>query len=371
MDIWVENVIKKSSVDGESLFSGKGAELLIRYLLSKKNPLKQSKAHQIINEIVHQISNDTEIQFTFYNGITGTIWLFNYLQHKKIIELDTAFFEDIDSLLIEACMLQLKLNNYDFLHGALGNLYTIIDRKTNKDSIIKLIHQLSKMQVQFQGVKTFQYQLEKSEKFKQNFTVSLGLSHGIPSIMIVLSKCYRLNYCNEICLEIIKHQYQFLKQNKNHKISKINYSYYPCFVEDKKENIYQSRMAWCYGDMGIAAALYITGKNINNEEMVLESLQIINHYATLKNSPQSGIGDANICHGSSGIAMIFYCFYWNTKNINYLHAAKYWCKISVELLNSTIEINDHLLNGTFGIIGVHQTIIERKKPDWASLFLVF
>ena len=62
-----------------------------------------------------------------------------------------------------------------------------------------------------------------------------------------------------------------------------------------------SRLAWCYGDLGIAAVLLSAARAADNATWEREAIQIA-RLAAQRTLANSGVQDAGLCHGSAGIA---------------------------------------------------------------------
>ena len=74
-------------------------------------------------------------------------------------------------------------------------------------------------------------------------------------------------------------------------------------------------MAWCYGDLGIAIALYHANQILNNEEVEREYIELLHKSLKRKDKSISMVEDISVCHGSFGLALIFKKFYDRTKLI--------------------------------------------------------
>lgn len=73
----------------------------------------------------------------------------------------------------------------------------------------------------------------------------------------------------------------------------------------------RSRLAWCYGDPGIAAALLVTARA--RGDAALEQLAIeLALEADNRPAETSGVRDAGLCHGSAGLAHLFNRMYQET-----------------------------------------------------------
>jgi lantibiotic modifying enzyme len=157
---------------------------------------------------------------------------------------------------------------------------------------------------------------------------NLGISHGIPSIIIVLSKLLHLgiqplrctNMINRACNFILKCQLD----NTGEDIYKVK-SIYPYETNDLpvSTNI-SSRLAWCYGDLGIASSFWQAGNAIKNNYLKQEAINIMMHASNRISLKENGVVDSCICHGTAGIAHVFNRFYWNTKIPIFKKTADYW-----------------------------------------------
>jgi class I lanthipeptide synthase len=65
-----------------------------------------------------------------------------------------------------------------------------------------------------------------------------------------------------------------------------------------------SRLAWCYGDLGIAATLYAAARFAGEPAWEGEALAIARHSAA-RAVASSGVVDAGLCHGAAGVAHLF------------------------------------------------------------------
>jgi len=73
----------------------------------------------------------------------------------------------------------------------------------------------------------------------------------------------------------------------------------------------RSRLAWCYGDPGIAAALLVTARA--RGDAALEQLAIeLALESGNRPAEASGVRDAGLCHGSAGLAHLFNRMYQET-----------------------------------------------------------
>jgi class I lanthipeptide synthase len=85
----------------------------------------------------------------------------------------------------------------------------------------------------------------------------------------------------------------------------------------------RSRLAWCYGDPGIAAALLVTARARGDE--ALEQLAIeLALEAGDRPAETSGVRDAGLCHGSAGLAHLFNRMYQETGEPRLAAVSRRW-----------------------------------------------
>ncbi|HEV7518071.1 MAG TPA: lanthionine synthetase LanC family protein, partial [Thermoanaerobaculia bacterium] len=71
---------------------------------------------------------------------------------------------------------------------------------------------------------------------------------------------------------------------------------------------FPTRLAWCYGDLGIAAALLAAARAAEEPDLAAEALAVARH-AAARPAEGAGVVDAGLCHGAAGVAHLFNCLY--------------------------------------------------------------
>ena len=90
-----------------------------------------------------------------------------------------------------------------------------------------------------------------------------------------------------------------------------------------------ARLAWCYGDLGIAAALLLAAREVGRGDWEREALEIAR--ACARRAPETaGAVDAGICHGSAGIAHLFNRLHQTTGDPALRDAALFWIERTLE-----------------------------------------
>jgi hypothetical protein len=147
-----------------------------------------------------------------------------------------------------------------------------------------------------------------------------------------------------------------------------------------------SRLAWCYGDLGVAAALLRTGLAIDHAQAHDEGLALALDCAT-RSVEEASISDAAICHGAAGIAHLFNRMAQATGEAALHEAAVRWIDHTLAMRSDLplagfpanlpqgsagIQLvpNASLLNGAAGVALVLHAASSTVEPGWDRILLV-
>ncbi|MCL2434810.1 MAG: lanthionine synthetase C family protein [Lentimicrobiaceae bacterium] len=371
------------------LLTGLGGQILTcseLFLYQKISQEKLSHLHYVLEE---KLANEN-FMGTHCGGLAGIGWLYEYLSQRKIIDYDTnILLEEFDSYLEQTLKSFMLENTYDFLHGGIGVALYFSKRVTKKKEHVSVLNQfledLEKMSIQQEDGSIKWLSTLSGEPFKQGYNIAL--SHGISSIIAFLSKIYKMESIDKEKTEkLLRGAVQYLFDQE---IDKDKYgSCFPNFALESTPTIYKSRLAWCYGDLGIASALYQAGIILKENAWIDKALEIFIFAATQrKNLERENVVDAGLCHGTSGIGHIFYRMWWNTKLPEFKAAADYWFDQTLKMAKfedglagyKTYEASDGkplwvnkygLLDGISGIGLAMLTYYYETEPTWDECLLL-
>ncbi|MBB5621667.1 lantibiotic modifying enzyme [Pedobacter cryoconitis] len=363
-----------------SLYSGSGGILLFQALLFKLTKKdKHERALEItLAHIIRLIGNpQTVLSSTFANGLAGIGWLFLFLKDLEILDPDTdIFFQDIDLYLSNALNEMCKRKNYDLLHGSMG-IATYFLKREKPDQVKKVINFLYKeCETENDEVKWSRFENVFNEDI-----YDLGFAHGIAGILHFLSKCEAQDIEREKCQQMISGGFNFYFNNlqKQNEIGSFYGNHFPRKDYPDKKTAHFSRIAWCYGDLGILYTLYKISKN-SERTIFMEKIEaMLLETAKRRSFQQTRIEDAGICHGTSGAGIIYQILYEETKKEIFREESVYWLNESAKLIqeqksNTSAQVNSisksnskELLEGMAGI-GIALLSSEfQEYPDFKSL----
>ncbi len=285
---------------------------------------------EIITECIDRINKDYTYP-TYCSGIAGAGWVLDHLEEEAFIELNTDdILGDLDTYLFNVMLKDLKDNNYDFLHGAIGYGYYFLKRFKNTKStklkaryvefLTELISSLEKLSIKDpKGIKW----LSVIDKTTGEQVYNLSLSHGMASIINFLARLFEHPVFKKIVKPLLEGAVSYVLSCENY--NKNGVYLFPSWVSESYEKV-PSRLSWCYGDLGVGLSLMLTAKVLKDDQLYKKSLRILKHAAFRKTEDHSFIKDAGICHGAYGNAQVFERLYRETKEDVFKETATYWVK---------------------------------------------
>jgi len=288
-------------------------------------------ALNIIGHVFDKIAKKN-IYHTFCTGLGGVGWTIEHLIQNNFMDGNTnEILKESDEYLFGKMLYDIKNNNYDFLHGAIGNGLYFLNRLSNPESetyLIQLIDELEKLSIKEKdgSIKWESIVLDANEEPKKVF--NLSLSHGMASIIAFLAKSYSKNIHKDKAKFLIEGAVKFLLKYKLD--TNTYHSNFPSWVCNNEE-LSGSRLAWCYGDLGIAVALYQAAKALQNNDWEKIALEVLLHSTTRKDVQKEGVLDAGLCHGSTGIAHIYHRMYLNTGIEQFKDSSGYWFDVTLKI----------------------------------------
>ena len=364
-----------------------GISLFLFYYDKYKNEQKYyDKGFDLISEVFDEINKGYSYH-TFSSGFAGIGWTINHLSQNNFIDANTnEVFANINEFLSKTMLNDIKNGKYDFLHGAIGTGLYFLNRLPNKEAsnyLMQLIDELdNNSEKNADGTIKWEAVLDRE---KGTTIYDLSLSHGIASIMIFLAKAYKQNIHKEKALYLINGAVKFVLQNKQDTNKYI--SNFPNRIEKSKQNHgVNSRLAWCYGDLGIGISLYQTAKIINNKDLEKEAIEIFLHSAKRRELKENMVVDAGLCHGTASIAHIYNRMYHYTGIEIFKESAIYWFNETIKMAKFDDGlagykawhgkklggwINEYgLLEGIAGIGLSLISAVSDIEPKWDECFLL-
>jgi lantibiotic modifying enzyme len=319
---------------GQSLSGGMSGVALFFSYAARTWPNQAWQAHA--NDWLARATNETESteqapDLSLYRGATGVAWTVQHLgpewlptQQDPRHKVDRWIFETVT---------RRWHGHFDLVTGLAGHVVYALERLQSEADISLLeavINQLADMAVQSPpGVSWWTPPALMSLAEQQSFTdgfFNLGLAHGLPGVIAVLALTYAAGVARKRVRPLLQQATGWLLAQRN-PIGAA--SCFGNFARTVTGPPLWSRVAWCYGDLGLAAALYLAGAAVGERAWEEEAVEIARLSA--KRAPErSGVCDAPLCHGAAGNAHIFNRFYQATRDPLFADTARYWFNRTLE-----------------------------------------
>ena len=326
---------EKDKKKGIGLIGGITGEAVFLFYYAKytQDMKYYDKALELITDVFDTI-NEGFAYHTFAAGLAGVGWAVEHLVQNDFIEADPdEILEDIDAYIHKAMIMDIQeKGNYDFLHGATGSAVYFLSRLANENAgkfLAEYVAELEKVSekedegaIKWRSVLNIE---EGSEGY------NLSLSHGLASIIAFLAKTNLHSVHKEKSETLLKGSIKYMLDHSLD-IGKFH-SNFPSWIQEG-EPLTPSRLAWCYGDLGIGISLYQAAVSIKDKELETRAVEIMLHAAKRRDLKENAVVDAGLCHGGAGIAHIFNRMYHYTGIEEFKDTARYW-------FNATLGLATH------------------------------
>lgn len=358
------------------LYNGEFGILLFMLYYSRFSKIKKYRriTTKYCETLLKRLGSELRLH-TFCGGLAGILYLFEFLKENQIFEIDISEVKGLfEEYLIRNMRNDILNNHYDFMHGAIGVGLYFLKSETNKEIIQELIDFLlttSEVDSPSGGIKW-------KAKIKEDFMgYNIALSHGMSSVVLFLCRVIESGNGNSKVKELLKRTmiYILYQEIDVHEYG----SFFPTYSKESSTPLSGSRLAWCYGDLGIAYAILRAGEVTGNKDWKNKGLNILIHSTSRK----SNVYEAGICHGCMSMVLIYNKLHWETNIQSFSNSVNYWLRQSLKLscfenglagYKSNYDnnwVSDYtLLTGISGIGLSYLSYLEAKPFCWDELFLL-
>ncbi len=386
----ISNIIINSPQNPDDeigLISGKFGRALFLFYYAKL--MNEQKYYDFGFELISSVFNEINNGFnnpTFSTGLSGIGWAIEHLVQNDYIEANTDdTLEALDPYLSECMINEIKTGNYDFFHGAIGIAVYFLSRlkkKHTKTSLLKFIDELRKLSSTDEngGLK---WKDSVSFKDKNKIYINFGLAHGLPSIIVFLSQFYQYEPQNEKVIQLLNGSIKYLMKYRQDSHKYI--SCFPNWITDPYIPS-QSRLAWCYGDLGVGISLWQAFQGTGNEDWKKIAIDLLLASTKRKDLHENFVRDAGICHGTASIAHIYNRIFQCTGINEFKLSAIYWINETIKMAKfesryagykiwssegeSRWSDETGLLTGISGIGLMFISAISDIEPTWDRCLLM-
>ncbi|HXI96553.1 MAG TPA: lanthionine synthetase C family protein [Candidatus Acidoferrum sp.] len=264
-----------------------------------------------------------------YDGFTGVAWAVELLRRQIDLGLDDDVNDTVDEALAAYVARTPWRRDYDLISGLAGIGVYALERKpsSQRSSLLAcIVDRLSETSTHTAGGITWHTPPElvvdwQRELYPDGY-YNLGLSHGVPGVIALLGRVIGEGIAAAHARTLLDGAVSWLLSVENPADSVSRFGTRLTTVPGERRGAW-SRVSWCYGDLGIAAALLSAARHAGQPSWEREALRIARHAA---GRPVAGsdVLDAGICHGAAGNGHLFNRLYQATGDTLLLEAARGW-----------------------------------------------
>jgi lantibiotic modifying enzyme len=272
-----------------------------------------------------------------YGGLAGVGWTIGHLADLLLVDEATdELLQPIDELLLEHIAQTPWRGDYDLIGGLVGfGAYALerLPHPAGRQLLARVIERLAELAEEQAPGLTWHTspdllpELQRKE-FPHGY-YNLGISHGVPGVIALLGQAVCAGVAAEVARPLLEGAVRWLLAQDQAPATAAAIGGFPAYV-DHKSQPKAARLAWCYGDVGIAAALLGAARRVGEPAWEEAALRIARRAAQRPHA-ESGVRDGCLCHGAAGLAHLFNRFYQATGEVLFAQQAAHWIDQTLHL----------------------------------------
>lgn len=210
---------------------------------------------------------------------------------------------------------------------------------------------------------------------------NLGLAHGNPGVIALLARAIAHGVDATRARAMLDRVVAFLLDAEPPR----ERGRYPSWQPAGNERG-STRLAWCYGDLGVSIALLSAAQATGEARWRDEAMTLARACAT-RTFEEASVADAGLCHGTVGAAHVFNRLWHATGEDVFADAARTWIDHTLRIRNDhpiagfpaaardpgrpdvTWNADETLLSGAVGIALALHAAASEVEPSWDRLLL--
>lgn len=376
-----------------SLASGAAGVALFYTFLSEAQPdLDESSADlafEFISRSVQALTSEHQTP-RFYGGFTGIAWALEHLQ-GRLLERDD---DDPNASIDEALTVLVEQNHwrgdYELISGLVGYGVYALERRFSSRRIALLtaiVRHLEETAIATSDGLTWftpPYLLpERQREHTPDGYFNLGVAHGVPGVIALLAQICSQGIALGSAQPLLNRAVSWLLSQE---VTAPGAEGFPSTLwpDGRSTARGPARVAWCYGDLGIATALLWAARSVQESNWEREAIRIATRAAELP-LEKSGVVDAGLCHGAAGNGHLFNRLYQATRNEMFLDAARRYFQRAIDFrlpgqgVGGFLSFSGYadewkakagLLEGAAGVGLAFLAAVSSVEPEWDRMLLV-
>jgi lantibiotic modifying enzyme len=260
---------------------------------------------------------------SLYSGFPGIAWTGDHLR-DRLFEGDLEENRDVDEALLSAFEHPGWPLEYDLINGLVGlGIYALegLPRPTARTCLERIVARLGERALdELEGAAWFSppEMLPEHQRLEQpEGLYNLGVSHGMGGVVALLGAASRAGIAG--ARPLLDRAMAWLLARRQPADRDFCFPHFHVPGTESRG----SRVAWCYGDPGMAAALLVAGRGAGEPAWERIALDVARS-AAARSEESARVQDAGLCHGASGVAHLFHRIHCMTGDPALADAARAW-----------------------------------------------
>jgi len=267
-----------------------------------------------------------------YSGFTGIAWTVEHLRDMLLDPDDDDPNEGIDEAVLGRVGTKPWIWDYDLISGLVGlGVYALarLPRPAASACLEQILDRLEETSEARDGGRTWHTPPTRLPEWQREIAPNgyhnLGLAHGVPGVIGLLAGMVAGGVGAERSRALLEAAvtWQLAQRLPEGEIGWFD-------SWDSGDERKPSRSAWCYGDPGVACAVYLAGEAAGVSEW-RESAVAMMQLAIERPTEKAGVKDVGLCHGALGLAHIYNRFFQATGEESFAEAARFWYRHGLDM----------------------------------------
>lgn len=310
-----------------SLASGRAGQALFYAYLSFHPSASEGPADLALDLLDQATEGAAAVPMSesLFSGFPGIAWVEEHLQ-GRLFEAEEDLHLEMDEAILSLLSVSPWPGEYDLINGLVGlGIYALerLPRPSAIQCLERIVGALARGAERGpEGAAWFSPPARispfKLEVYPKGL-YDLGASHGIAGVIALLAGACRAGVHTAVAHPLLDEAVSWLLARE---LGSERGFRFPHFFHPEVEPR-PSRLAWCYGDVGIAAALLFAARAVGEPAWERRALNVA--LAAVDPGPRDAtVKDAGLCHGAAGLGHLFNRMFQATGEERLAGAARSW-----------------------------------------------
>lgn len=344
----------------DSLFSGRaGVALFFAYLARVRGDEAAARlAEELFEQSVDAMATAEWMDASLFQGVAGIAWLHGHIHG---FDPDDDSTEDVDELLLEHLSAPSTAVERDLIRGVVGigvyALERLPDARARRlaERAVEVLADTAESSVRGISWSTE----ETRDKVGKVRVHDLGMAHGIAGVIGFLARAVAADVAGRQAERLLRGALAWLRgQRRGSGVVR-----YPTRVLASGEALAGTgRHAWCYGDPGIAVALWAASRVLDDSECAAEALDLMRCTAMVS-VEEARVIDPGVCHGTAGLGHMLMRMMHLSGDEHFASGARRWLQHTLDMRRP-----DNRMGGVWAISPEVQAHAPASGPQPGFLY---